>query len=63
MTNEDREFDEIAQDYGFSALNAEFLRTYLSRPGHQHTADQITDWEDAVAETLLDLDLLDEQDD
>ena len=61
MSEDDQEFDARAEEHGFSDLQAEFLRTYLSRPGHDHTADQIVDLDDAVSE-ILDEDL-DEEDD
>jgi hypothetical protein len=58
---DDREFDEKAEAHEFSELQAEFLRTYLTQPGHHHDVEEIDEFDDAVGQ-LVD-DLLDEEDD
>jgi hypothetical protein len=45
-------FLRLAQAEGFSGSQAEFLWEHLSKPGHEHTAEQITDLDEAVDEIL-----------
>jgi hypothetical protein len=61
MIEDDREFDDIAKSHEFSQLQAEFLRTYLSQPGHSHTVDQIDYFDEEVSGIVNEL--LDEEDD
>lgn len=42
------EFLRIAQSAGFDREQASFLWNNLSRQGHEHTADQIQDLDEAL---------------
>lgn len=48
----DEEFYLGARSAGFSGDMARFLTKFVSRFPHEHTADQIRDFEDAVLETI-----------
>ena len=52
----DQEFFRLAvREFGIPAKTAEFLMRYLSRRPHTHTADQITDLDDALVDIVDDL--------
>lgn len=48
----DTEFYAEAIKAGFKPQQAEFLTNFVSRFPHEHTSDQISDFEDAVIETI-----------
>lgn len=50
----DTEFYAKALVAGFKPQQAEFLTNFVSRFPHEHSADQITDFESAVIETIED---------
>lgn len=48
----DEEFYLKARKAGFDRDKADFLTKFVSRFPHEHTSEQITDWNDAVIDTI-----------
>lgn len=57
-------FLELAGEAGFTGEQADFLLQHMSQLPHTHTADQITDFDEAVTEIVESGDAVaDEEDD